>query len=229
MEMPRYALNPEHLHVVSWNIAKGRNGDWQADLQHLTHHADLALIQEARLEHVMHQVMPDSCWAFAPGFQRRNHTTGVMTIARAETIERRSHSHREPLTMLPKAALVTEYRLLDRADTLKVANVHAINFTPGTGFFRRQLAAVILPLAQHRGPLILSGDFNTWHGKRLGVLHELVEQLGMHSVAYEQDHRMCAFGFALDHVFVRDLHIKTCAVNRVYSSDHNPISVVLAV
>ena len=225
--MANYALDPEHIHIVSWNIAKGRNRDWHGDLQHLTHNADLALIQEAKLEHAMHQVMPDSCWAFAPGFQRRNYTTGVLTIARAETIHHRSHSHREPLTLLPKAALITEYRLADRTDTLKVANVHAINFTPGTGYFRRQLAAIIAPLAEHRGPLILSGDFNTWHGKRLRVLQELIAQLGMHPIAFEHDHRLHAFGFALDHVFVRGLRQKNCAVNRVYSSDHNPISVVL--
>jgi endonuclease/exonuclease/phosphatase (EEP) superfamily protein YafD len=225
--MANYALDPEHIHVVSWNIAKGRNRDWHADLLHLTHNADLALIQEAKLEHAMHQVIPDSCWAFAPGFQRPYHTTGVLTIARAETIQHHTHRHREPFTLLPKAALVTEYRLKNRTDTLKVANVHAINFTPGTGYFRRQLDAIIAPLAHHVGPVILSGDFNTWRGKRLRILQELIVQLGMHAVAFEQDHRLHAFGFALDHVFVRGLQQKDCAVNRVYSSDHNPISVVL--
>jgi endonuclease/exonuclease/phosphatase (EEP) superfamily protein YafD len=227
--MPNYALNPEHIHVVSWNIAKGRNRDWHGDLQHLTRNADLALIQEAKLEHAMHQVMPDSCWAFAPGFQRPYHTTGVLTIARAETIQRRMHSHREPFTLLPKAALVTEYRLKNRNDTLKVANVHAINFTPGTGYFQRQLDAVIAPLAEHKGPLIFSGDFNTWRGKRMDILLALIARLDLHPVAFEQDHRLHAFGFALDHIFVRGLHQKNCAVNRVYSSDHNPLSAVLSV
>src|ERR1051325_7054926 len=99
--MPRHALNPSNIQVVSWNIAKGRHPHWQDDLLKLTHGADLALIQEARLEHRMHQVMDDSCWAFAPGYRRQNHTTGVMTISRAETIHHVKHSHREPLTRLP--------------------------------------------------------------------------------------------------------------------------------
>ena len=227
--MADYALDPEHIHVVSWNIAKGRNRDWHADLQHLTHNADLALIQEAKLEHAMHQVMPEGCWAFAPGFSRLNHTTGVLTIARAETIRQHAHHHREPITRLPKAALVTEYRLHNCTDTLKVANVHAINFTPGTGHFRRQLDAVIAALAEHSGPMILSGDFNTWRGKRLRILLELIATLDLLPLAFEQDHRLHAFGFALDHIFVRGMHSKKCAVNRVYSSDHNPISVVLSV
>lgn len=227
--MPHHALDASHIHVVSWNIAKGIRKDWHGDLQYLTQHADLALIQEAKLEHSMHQVMPDSCWAFAPGYQRRGHTTGVMTIARAETINHRAHCHREPFTLLPKAALVTEYRLKERDDTLLVANVHAINFTPGTGYFRRQLHAIVEQFEHHRGPIILSGDFNTWRGKRQLILQELIDRLDLHTAAYEQDHRRCSFGFALDHLFYRGLHHKSGVVSRVFSSDHNPISVVLGI
>ena len=227
--MPLHAFDPTHIHVVSWNIAKGSRQDWQADLQHLTQHADLALIQEAKLEHAMQQYMPDACWAFAPGYRRPNHTTGVMTIARAETVKHSAHSHREPFTLLPKAALVTEYRLKGRAETLLVANVHAINFTPGTGHFSRQLHAVVEPLERHRGPVILSGDFNTWRGKRQRIVQELIDRLGLHTAAYDQDHRRLSFGFALDHLFYRGLHHKSGVVSRVFSSDHNPISVVLGI
>lgn len=225
--MPQHALDPAHIHVVSWNIAKGFRNDWHGDLQYLTQNADLALIQEAKLEHSMHQVMPDACWAFAPGYRRRGHTTGVMTIARAETVQHFAHRHREPLTLLPKAALITEYRLKDRDDTLLVANVHAINFTPGTGHFRRQLHAIVARLEQHRGPIVFSGDFNTWRGKRERILAELIAHLDLHTAAYEQDHRRHSFGFALDHLFYRGLHYKSGVVSRVFSSDHNPISVVL--
>ncbi len=227
--MPQPAFDPTHIHVVSWNIAKGSRQDWKGDLQYLTQHADLALIQEAKLEHAMHQVIPDSCWAFAPGYKRRGHTTGVMTIARAQTLQHSAHSHREPFTLLPKAALVTEYRLQDRNDTLLVANVHAINFTPGTGHYRRQLHSIIAQLEHHRGPIILSGDFNTWRGKRQLILQEFTDRLGFHTAAYDQDHRRCSFGFALDHLFFRGLHYKSGVVTRVFSSDHNPISVVLGI
>lgn len=227
--MPLPALDPAHIHVVSWNIAKGSRTDWHEDLQHLTKNADLALIQEAKLEHSMHQVMPDSCWAFAPGYRLRGHTTGVMTIARAETIHHRVHSHREPFTLLPKAALVTEYRLKNHDETLLVANVHAINFTPGTRYFQRQLHSVVTQLEHHRGPIIFSGDFNTWRGKRQRILQNLIDHLDLHAAAYEQDHRRHAFGFALDHLFYRGLHHKSGVVSRVFSSDHNPISVVLGI
>jgi endonuclease/exonuclease/phosphatase (EEP) superfamily protein YafD len=227
--MPHEALNPDRIHVLSWNIAKGRHRDWQGDLQHLTRDADLALIQEATLEHAMHQVIPDSCWAFAPGFTSPQHTTGVLTIARARTLQHSAHRHWEPLTRLPKAALVTEYRLQQRSDTLLVANVHAINFTAGTGYFRHQLASITQQLAAHRGPLILCGDFNTWRPKRVQILQELIDQLDLRGIDFALDHRRQAFGFALDHIFVRGLRHKGGTVRRVYSSDHNPLSVILGV
>lgn len=227
--MPLHALNPNQIRVLSWNIAKGRHRDWHTDLSRLAHESDLALIQEARLEHAMHQVIPDACWAFAPGYRRQNVTTGVLTVSRAETIERFLHSHREPLIGLPKAALVTEYRLQGMTQTLLVANVHAINFTPGTGHFHRQLLSVAHRIAHHQGPLILCGDFNTWRHKRLRILDELIAALDLTPVQFEQDHRRVAFGFALDHIFYRGLHHKSGAVDRVYTSDHNPISAVLGI
>ncbi len=227
--MPRHALNPHRIQVVSWNIAKGRHPHWQQDLLKLTHTADLALIQEARLEHGMHEAMNDCCWAFAPGYRRLNHTTGVMTLSRAETIHHSSHSHQEPLTRLPKAALITEYRLQQQTQTLLVANVHAINFTPGTGHFSRQLHGVAQALTHHKGPLIVCGDFNTWRGKRLRILSELIQALGLEAIAFEQDHRRHSFGFALDHIFYRGLHPVQGQVDRVNSSDHNPISAVLSI
>lgn len=227
--MAHYALDPNRIRVLSWNIAKGRHHGWQQDLAQLCHHSDLALIQEARLEHDMHQLMGDCCWAFAPGYQRRNLTTGVLTVARAETVDHNPHSHREPLTRLPKAALITEYRLRDCSHSLKVANVHAINFTPGTGHFRRQLEAIYRELRDHKGPLIVSGDFNTWRTKRHSVLAALVEALRLHSIDYNEDCRRQAFGQALDHILYRGLRYQSCRVSPVISSDHNPIRATLTV
>lgn len=226
--MPHDALNPEHIHILSWNIAKGRHRDWHGDLQHLAKDVDIALIQEATLEHAMHQVIPDACWKFAPGFKSHQHQTGVLTIAKALTVKHTAHRHWEPLTRLPKAALITEYRLRGTDETLLVANVHAINFTAGTGYFRHQLDTVGRQLEGHRGPLVLSGDFNTWRSKRLVILNELIGDLHLRSVDFAQDHRRQAFGFALDHIFVRGLRHTGSRVRRVYSSDHNPLSVILS-
>lgn len=227
--MPIKALNPEHIEVLCWNIAKGRHPSWQHDLDRFSRHVDLALLQEAKLEHSMHDALPDCCWAFAPGYSRMNHTTGVLTAARAETVNPRAHAHREPITGLPKAALITEYRLDGRDDTLMVANVHAINFTPGTAHFRRQLHAITVTLGEHRGPLLVCGDFNTWRQKRVLILHELIEALGLAALGFDQDLRRLAFGLALDHIFFRGMEATSGVVTRVMTSDHNPINAVLRV
>lgn len=229
MPNPVPALDPEHIEVLCWNIAKGRHPAWQHDLDRFARHVDLVALQEAKLEHGMHQILPNGCWAFAPGYSRQNHTTGVLTLARAETIHRRLHAHREPVIGFPKAALITEYRLATRDDTLMVANVHAINFTPGTRHFQMQLHAITAALGEHRGPLLVCGDFNTWRPKRLLILHELIEALGLAPLGFEQDLRRLAFGMALDHIFFRGMEAVEGRVTRVYTSDHNPINAVLRV
>jgi len=227
--MPREALDPQHIHLLSWNIAKGRHHDWTRDLGRLAQRADIVALQEAKLEHEMHQLLDDCCWAFAPGYQRLEQTTGVLTAARAQTVRHFRHSHREPLIRHPKAALITEYRLQHMTQTLLVGNIHAINFTAGTGHFRRQLHEVALGLKAHAGPVILCGDFNTWRGKRLEILHDLVTELSLNPVPFLHDYRRAAFGLALDHIFYRGLHLRDGEVDRVSSSDHNPISVTLSV
>lgn len=227
--MSQYALDPNHIRVLSWNIAKGHHLGWQQDFARLTHNVDLALIQEARLEHDMHGLMTDYSWAFAPGYQRQNLTSGVLTLSRAETVQHHPHSHREPLIRAPKAALITEYRLRDRPETLKVANIHAINFTPGTRHLQHQLEAIYATLRDHAGPLIVSGDFNTWRPKRYSVLAALIEALRLEDIAYQEDCRRQAFGQALDHILYRGLVYESCRVSPVASSDHNPIRATLRV
>lgn len=225
--MAQHALDPNHIRVLSWNIAKGHRRGWRQDFARLSHNVDLALIQEARLEQDMPRLMSDYSWAFAPGYQRPNLTSGVLTLSRAETLLHRPHSHREPLIRAPKAALITEYRLRDTDQTLKVANIHAINFTPGTRHFQTQLEAIHSALRNHDGPLIVSGDFNTWRPQRYAVLAALVEALHLQDIAYQEDCRRQAFGQALDHILYRGLEYQSCRVSPVASSDHNPIRATL--
>ena len=75
----------------------------------LSRDADLVLIQEARLEDNLPELVEENyCCTFAPGFARQDHNTGVLTMSRARTINPSLHQHREPWTRLPKAAVVTE-------------------------------------------------------------------------------------------------------------------------
>lgn len=228
--MPLAALNPEHIALLSWNIAKGSRIGWREDLGQLVADKQLVMIQEARLEHGMHEALGErSCWAFAPGFRGPSLTTGVLSISRARTHAARPHSHREPYTRLPKASLITEYLVDGERDSLLVGNVHAINFTAGTRHFRAQLEALYDAVVHHEGPLLLCGDFNTWRGKRLRILDDLVTALGLAHVVLSDDRRRQAFGYALDHLFFRGLRFQSAEVHAVKSSDHNPLAAVMQV
>lgn len=224
------ALDPAHITLLNWNIAKGKYKGWESDFRKLGQSIDLALLQEAKLEYNMHEMFDGQCsWAFAPGFTRPDHSTGVMTLCVADTINDQQHSHREPWTRIPKAALVTEYRLADSDLTLMVANVHAINFTAGVRSFKRQLYSVLDELLHHQGPIIFAGDFNTWRHKRLVIVDDIIQILGLEVVKFSGDRRKQAFGLALDHIFVRGLTETYSEVAPVRSSDHNPMIVTLAI
>ena len=228
--MPAYSLDPERIKLLSWNIAKGSRHGWELDLASLVHEQDLVLIQEASLERGMHQALGNrSCWAFAPGFSTRRQTTGVMTLSRAITLGFHAHQHPEPLIRLPKAALVTEYRLKGMQERLMVANIHAINFTAGTRSFQRQLERLHEQLRQHDGPLIFAGDFNTWRHKRVRVMESFLQSLGLSSAEYATDQRKQAFGLALDHLFYRGLKPLHANAYKIRSSDHSPVLAELTV
>lgn len=227
--MLKDALNPHEIILLNWNIAKGKHKGWEQDFSALCKEVDIALLQEAKLEYDMPSLFNEHCcWSFAPGFTRPDHSTGVMTLSVAETVNRSLHSHREPWTRIPKAALISEYKLADNDFTLMVANVHAINFTAGVRSFKRQLYGLLDELLHHHGPIIFAGDFNTWRRKRLSIVDDIIQILGLEVVKFASDNRKQAFGMALDHVFVRGLTGKTSEVQSVYSSDHNPMIVSLA-
>lgn len=227
--MLRDALDPDNIRLLNWNIAKGKHKGWQRDFSSLCETVDIALLQEAKLEYNMPSLFGEECcWSFAPGFTRPDHSTGVMTLSAAQTENSSLHSHREPWTRIPKAALISEYKLKGVELNLMVANVHAINFTAGVRSFKRQLYSLLDELLHHHGPIIFAGDFNTWRRKRLSIVDDIIQILGLEAVHFPFDCRKQAFGMALDHVFVRGLKGKTSSVEAVYSSDHNPMIVDLA-
>ncbi|MFT7625678.1 MAG: endonuclease/exonuclease/phosphatase (EEP) superfamily protein YafD [Myxococcota bacterium] len=227
--MTRAALDPSQIRILNWNIAKGSRRGWRSDLNTLASGRDLVMIQEARLEHGMQHALGErSRWEFAPGFGRPNLTTGVLTISGAHAVRRDTHRHPEPLFRTSKAALVTEYRLAEREETLLVVNIHSINFTLGTHFFRRQLQAVCRSIHGHAGPAIFSGDFNTWRPARQRIVDDGLRDSGLTPLAFEQDRRKRAFGRPLDHIYMRGLVAEDSGVQRVGSSDHNPMTATLS-
>jgi len=218
-------LERHPIRVLSWNVQKGSRARWREDLVALASDRDLVLVQEAVLRPDFTATLPDMAhWAFGPGYQGRTELTGVVTFSRVPPRVHCYFNSTEPWLETPKATLLTEYALARSDDTLVVVNVHAINFSIGLVEFKAQLDQVRRTLLNHRGPLILSGDFNTWRGERMAEVENLAGDLGLVPVTFDRDHRKEVFGRRLDHIFVRGLVPSAARTYEVGSSDHNPLA-----
>ncbi|MFK7815310.1 MAG: endonuclease/exonuclease/phosphatase family protein [Gammaproteobacteria bacterium] len=221
-------LDSASINFLCWNIQKGLKLNWQEDLSDLANGKDLVIIQEAVLHSDLTEAFSKSVhWSFAKGYKTKKHTTGVMTISKYEPIRRHQLICWEPWLATPKCTNITEYALSDTEETLVVVNIHAINFTLGLKQFCRQIDKIRKELAKHNGPIILSGDFNTWRKKRMKIIDAFAVEHQLNALSFQEDHRKAVFGQVLDHVYVRALTPESTDTYNVNSSDHNPISAEL--
>lgn len=219
------------LRVLSWNLHKNEDPGWEADLARFATDSDLLLIQEAALTERLQKVLDDAGydWLLASSFTFNDHQTGVLTAARVRPSSACVQRSLEPLLRLPKAAAITRYDVAGLAEPLAVANVHSINFSLGLGTFRAQLEAIAHELADHRGPVIVAGDFNTWSPTRIAVVHEVMRGMGLEPAQLSLDFRRRFLGRQVDYIFVRDLDVVRAEAPEVRSSDHNPLVATLRV
>ncbi len=222
-------LNSADIRIVNWNIQKGGDPDWLVDLTTFTGEPDLMIFQEALLnEAAWGDIATDHYRSFAPGHRTRRSLTGVMTLSSARPLLQCNLVSLEPWLRSPKATVITEYGLTDTDQTLLVVNIHAINFTFGISAFKAQIERALFVMNEHEGPILLSGDFNTWHARQSTVLHGMTERLGLKMLDYEEDFRKRAFGQPLDHIYVRGLQVISATTSVAKSSDHNPMSARLS-
>ncbi|MEM9056430.1 MAG: endonuclease/exonuclease/phosphatase family protein [Pseudomonadota bacterium] len=223
------ALPTDDLRLTTWNVYKGAVSGWQGELGALASPNGVFLMQEALVgDDLMHALGAEQRWHFSPGYQTAAGSTGVLTTAAVNAIERCVLHHREPWLRSPKASLVTRYRLEGTSATLLVANVHAINFTFGTRAYARQLNDIVALLEAHEGPMIFAGDFNTWSRRRQRVLDGALAGLGLTPVAYKASRLKRAFGNPLDHVYYRGLNLREARAYPTSASDHSRLTASFA-
>lgn len=219
------SLDASNIRLVNWNIRKQSDPDSDEDLTSLSNEKDLILIQEASLrEETINDVDASKHWSFAPGYRQTGAVSGVLTLSSIKPQTQCSFVSLEPILRSPKATSITEYPLSTTEHTLVVVNMHAVNFSTGLKAFRRQFEQVSRALQNHRGPIIFSGDLNTWRQKRLQIVDEFAASLGMKSIEFSDDHRVRIFGNVLDHIYVRGLSTVHADTEAVDTSDHNPMS-----
>lgn len=224
------ALPGPELRLLSWNLHKGADPGWDTDLARFAAASDLLLIQEAALTTDLRRVLSSAGfdWLLAGAFALDGSETGVLSAARVPAAGACVQRAFEPLLQLPKATLIARYALgSGNGATLAVANLHSINFTLGLGAYRAQLEALEHELAGHHGPVIVGGDFNTWHPDRLTAVNDTMQRLGLVPVLPIDDTRSRFFGKQVDFVFVRGLEVVHAQAPVVTSSDHNPLLATL--
>lgn len=215
---------PRQISLLNWNINKGQQPSYQQDLTHLCHQKDLIFLQEAALSDHLYSCFADELHlSFSQGFCNTKHNTGVLTLAKAHPLSCHRFSIKEPLIRTPKASLLTEYYIGEEKQILLCINLHAVNFSLGTRVFKQQLQHLYHFIAKHSGPVLISGDFNTWRSARHYAVDNMMHELNMNALDYGIDERKQAFGHALDHIFVRGLSLDSIETPCVNSSDHNPI------
>jgi len=220
-------LNSRNFKVLNWNSYKGHDTIWLKDLERLTNQSDLVVLQEGYLTDDLQDLLNKKQynWDIAKAFTYNDIYTGVLTASRVKPDFLCSFRTPEPLSRIPKTVLITRYPLSDTDEYLVIANIHMINFSLGLADYRAQLKKTVEVLSQHRGPLIISGDFNSWNTDRRRILADITQELGAKEVVFDTDHRTTFMGQRLDHIFYRKLVPLEALTEKVTTSDHNPMLV----
>ncbi len=222
------ALDSRNISVVNWNIQKGRNTEWVRELDDIGARPDLLILQEASVRtKVWRDLVPGHHESFAEGFGPDWSPSGVMTVSAAAPLTECELVAHEPWFGTRKATLVTEYALSGTDRTLLVVNIHGINFALGISDLQNQFAQAKAVIAAHDGPVVFSGDFNTWRSQRAKMLEDMLAELGLAALDFDIDHRKRFFGWALDHIYVRGLYSEFATTLQSDASDHNPMTVRL--
>lgn len=219
-------LDVNGFRLLNWNAFKGDRADWLKAFAAYSGDQDLVTLQEAYLTDDFRALLrsKDLQWDLATTFLKQQHATGVMTLSRVTPDHVCVQRTMEPWLSLPKSTLISRFALEGSDRTLLVANIHAVNFTLGTGAFHSQLNQLAHALEKHDGPIILAGDFNTWNGSRIRVLEQtLIDPLSLDKVPFDRSQLKTVFEHNLDYVFFRGLQVVAKEAHDTTASDHNPM------
>lgn len=212
--------------LTTWNIYKGGMQGLYPDLQQIIEESDFVLMQEFLLNDEQNeqiQQLSHIHWALAKSFKDGGEWTGVATASKwqpYESVPVRSPGT-EPFTDTPKMSLITKYAL-QNGENLWLVNIHGLNFDLTHNAFKNQIKALTAMLAQHDGPMIFAGDFNTWSEVRYDYLMKATASLYLERAPIENP--IGIMSATLDHIFYRGFQsVKPSLLSEVTSSDHNPM------
>ena len=231
-----WALHPDSIKVMVWNIKKGQEKGLDKDLPSYGKDRDIFILSEGYLSNKVKPIFEsfqDICWDFGTAFlyKKDNDTkTGTMIGSKVfPSWSKVQHTKdHEPFINTPKALTFAKYPIAGTEKELLVISVHAINVVVPAAF-ERHMNQAKAEMLKHDGPVIFAGDFNTNMPAKMKFLMRMTGALGMQSLEFKNDARMKTLGQIIDFIFVRGLHPKNSNVlGHLKSSDHKAMMAELA-
>lgn len=219
----KYRL-PLPFTLLNWNIYKQQQDNWQEKLQEWTENADLITLQEAKYSFELQNFSRKNSLFYYQNyaFKYKGLVYGVNTLSRYPAKFICGSRATEPWIQIPKTGLAGSYPLADSSASLLLINLHGINFTLRSTLLAKQLQPYFTLITVHQGPIIFSGDFNTWSDQRLALLEDALFKLSFNEVTFSNDQRSTIFGHQLDHIYFRGLKVITSTSIATDASDHSP-------
>lgn len=218
----------EEFGVLCWNTQKlTEKPEFQRTLASvLTDYPSLfLLLQEVKLSAKSNWLLPSWSYAVAPNMQTRRSVYGVLTASSYafKEAQARLSSKREGMFATHKSYMLSHHSLAE-GGSLLVVNVHAINFVRARQF-SQEIELIKEEILEHKGPLIVAGDFNVWSRQRRLSLLQLCRSVGLRQAIMVDPHHVKAYRqHPLDFIFYRDLTLQeTLAIDTSKVSDHNPL------
>ncbi|MCB1159694.1 MAG: endonuclease/exonuclease/phosphatase family protein [Leptospiraceae bacterium] len=212
--------------VIVWNIFKSKKRNWSSDFKQLKERYDLFLLQEVKLNHrkaILEAYNREMQWTFGESFHFRpaGNSYGILIGSDISDISSINlHGPvKEPFLLTPKSSLFSYYRIMESTKPFLIVNTHLINFRLNRSF-QKQIDQIFHLIQQHKGPVVLAGDFNTWNPKRKQILVANCLESQLNEVNFANDKRR----LVLDYIFTRELEVKEQEVLfDIRSSDHYPL------
>lgn len=219
---------PDTFSLISWNVHKemGRtafNQTFRTLLQ--TKDPQLILLQEAVLDPHTQECFPDYNVSAAVNIDLRHRQYGVLTAAKTPIIETVGiKTNRREMHFATRKSLLITTHPFKTGTELTAVNLHAINFV-SAAVFVEEIDRLVEALQLRSGPMIVTGDFNTWSRKRMDYLESFALAIDLKPAVFENEqHIKQRFSKPLDHLYYRGiemLHAEAVDTGKV--SDHNPI------
>lgn len=221
-------LDPERIILLNWNVQKETGHRWVQELSRFIRDVDLLTLQEGALTDELRELLSGDYaggWTLASAFTKSNIHTGILTASKVKPDFSCSFRIDEPIIVVPKTVLITRYPIATTNLSLLLVNLHLVNFSFTNKTYREQLQKVLDLIKYHKGPLLISGDFNSWSSERMDIVREFASELGAEPVKFSEDHRSIFFGHILDYVYYRKLEPIEAVTLKVKTSDHNPMRI----